>query len=322
VVWDGKLIAAGEFTEAGGVSANFIAAWDGSTWWPLGAGTGGYVNALTVYFGELIAGGWFLTAGGVTVRHIASWNGSEWDNLGAGVWGGDTPRVNALTVYDDRLIVGGQFAIAGGGAVGIACWFNGEWSALGEDHTSEVVALATYEGKLYEAPSLCAWDGESWSEPLEGCPVERYTLTRYGDKLAVAGAGHSQHSSVACWDGSVWQTTGNGPNNVTLALLPQEGRLIVGGCFTSAGNKPCAYLAVWNPCCVGSRGNVDGSADELVTMSDLTALIDHLFISLAPLDCVAEANVEVRQDGLVTMGDLTVLIDHLFVSLNPLPACP
>ncbi len=76
-------------------------------------------------------------------------------------------------------------------------------------------------------------------------------------------------------------------------------------------------------CCTGpSVGNVDGSADNFVTMGDLTVLIDHLFISLAPLDCVAEGNVDLSTDGFVTMGDLTVLIDHLFISLNPLPPCP
>ncbi len=76
-------------------------------------------------------------------------------------------------------------------------------------------------------------------------------------------------------------------------------------------------------CCTGpSVGNVDGSPDNQVTMGDLTVLIDHLFISLAPLVCPEEGNVDMSLDGQVTMGDLTVLIDHLFISLAPLPACP
>ncbi len=75
-------------------------------------------------------------------------------------------------------------------------------------------------------------------------------------------------------------------------------------------------------CCTGpSRGNVDGSPDQLITMGDLTTLIDHLFISLLPLDCIDEGNVDLSADGLVTMGDLTTLIDHLFISLNSLPPC-
>jgi hypothetical protein len=62
--------------------------------------------------------------------------------------------------------------------------------------------------------------------------------------------------------------------------------------------------------------------DLLITMGDLTVLIDHLFISFTPLWCDAEGNTDMSPDGLITMGDLTVLIDHLFISFTPLPACP
>jgi hypothetical protein len=76
-------------------------------------------------------------------------------------------------------------------------------------------------------------------------------------------------------------------------------------------------------CCTGpSVGNVDNSADLLITMGDLTVLIDHLFISLTPLACPEAGNVDMSADNLVTMGDLTVLIDHLFISLTDLPPCP
>jgi len=80
------------------------------------------------------------------------------------------------------------------------------------------------------------------------------------------------------------------------------------------------YIAT---CCTGpSRGNIDMSSDNLVTMADLTVLIDHLFISLSALPCDDAANVDVSADELITMGDLTVLIDHLFITLAPLPPCP
>ncbi len=76
-------------------------------------------------------------------------------------------------------------------------------------------------------------------------------------------------------------------------------------------------------CCTGpSVGNVDGSADNLITMGDLVVLIDHMFITLEPLVCLDESNVDLSADGLVTMGDLTVMIDALFISLTPLPPCP
>jgi len=69
-------------------------------------------------------------------------------------------------------------------------------------------------------------------------------------------------------------------------------------------------------------GNLDRSTDLLVTMSDLTVLIDHLYISLSPLACAIEGNMDAGADELVTMSNLSVLIDHLYITLTPLPACP
>ncbi len=80
-------------------------------------------------------------------------------------------------------------------------------------------------------------------------------------------------------------------------------------------------------CCSGSTvGNMDCTVG-VVDMGDLTILIDHLFISLAPLCCIEEGDVDLsgQPDPVpadVDMGDLTKLIDHLFISLAPLPACP
>ena len=80
-VYNNQLIAGGDFFTAGGVAANYIASWDGSSWSALGSGIGGLrhaVYALTVYNNQLIAGGFFSTAGGVSTNYIASWDGSSW----------------------------------------------------------------------------------------------------------------------------------------------------------------------------------------------------------------------------------------------------
>jgi hypothetical protein len=78
-VYNGELIAGGYFTTAGGVSANNIARWNGTTWQPLGTGMGGdshpRVSALMVYNDELIAGGYFTTAGGNVSANWARWRG-------------------------------------------------------------------------------------------------------------------------------------------------------------------------------------------------------------------------------------------------------
>src|SRR5207247_965296 len=86
-MYNRELIAGGGFTSAGGVSANYIARWNGTSWSDVGGGTGIDYRpyALTVYDGELIAGGLFFTAGGFAASHIARWDGASWRPLGTGM---------------------------------------------------------------------------------------------------------------------------------------------------------------------------------------------------------------------------------------------
>ena len=74
-------------------------------------------------------------------------------------------------------------------------------------------------------------------------------------------------------------------------------------------------------CCIGNTGNTDGDPDDIIDISDLTFLIDHLFINFPPLDCPEEGNVDGDADGLIDISDLTLLIDHLFINFPPTAAC-
>jgi hypothetical protein len=91
--------------------------------------------------------------------------------------------------------------------------------------------------------------------------------------------------------------------------------------FALALRGPCE-----TSCCVGLRGDVDGDGDPSVpTLSDFSALIDYLFISLEDLDCWEEGNVDGElPEGptSVTLSDLSALIDNLFISLDDTPPCP
>ncbi|MBD3258787.1 hypothetical protein GF377_10165 [candidate division GN15 bacterium] len=74
-------------------------------------------------------------------------------------------------------------------------------------------------------------------------------------------------------------------------------------------------------CCVGTTGNVDMDPSDDVSINDLTVMVDHLFVSLAPLDCPEEANTDGEGGTTITIGDLTALVDHLFISLDPPAPC-
>ncbi|MBI5265856.1 MAG: hypothetical protein HY851_01360, partial [candidate division Zixibacteria bacterium] len=73
--------------------------------------------------------------------------------------------------------------------------------------------------------------------------------------------------------------------------------------------------------CLGRAGNVDCVQPDGVDISDLSALIDHLFITFRPLTCPAEANVDGDYAGRIDISDLTALIDNLFISFVPPAPC-
>jgi hypothetical protein len=219
-VYNGELIAGGHFTTAGGISANNIAKWNGSTWTPLGDGVNSDINALTVYQGELIAGGWLTTAGGVSVNRIAKWNGTSWTSLGDGVdW-----QVRTLAVYNGELIAGGIFSKAGGVSVGhIARWNGTSWNDIG---------------------------GGVGGTPYIGLDEQVNTLTVYNNELIAGGwfytAGGVRASRIAKWNGTAWAPCGGGIDEILSALTVYNGQLIAGGSFSSAGGISSKNLAQWN----------------------------------------------------------------------------
>jgi len=66
-----NLYVGGSFTTAGGVSAPYIARWNGGAWSALGSGVNGPVNSLAIVGSDLYAGGSFATAGNKPSPYIA-----------------------------------------------------------------------------------------------------------------------------------------------------------------------------------------------------------------------------------------------------------
>jgi len=101
---------------AGGIPANGIAKWDGSSWSALDPGMDSEVYALAVSGSDLYVGGRFTTAGNAAANYIAKWNGSSWSTLGSGLSGPPEiwVSVSALAVSGSDLYVGGAFTTAGG----------------------------------------------------------------------------------------------------------------------------------------------------------------------------------------------------------------
>jgi len=263
-VYNGDLIVGGKFTAIDGVSANYIARWDGVSWSPLGSGVNGKVNALAVFKGNLIVAGEFTEAGGIPVNFIARWNGTSWDDELGGV--GST--VTSLAVIADTLFVGGYFVEADNVTVNYIAKRDTAWVAMGGGmggSQGQVMSLSVFNGELYAAGffnsaggttanHIAKWNGAAWSSVGSGISGIVYTLGEYNNMLIAGGlflnAGGMPANHIAAWNGSTWSALGGGMNGTlyqyVFALTVYNGNLVAGGYFTESDGITTNGIAQWN----------------------------------------------------------------------------
>ena len=254
VMPNGDVIAGGWFYAAGGVPADNIARWNGTVWSPLGAGFSFAVHALLVLpNGDLLAAG--------NMGSIQRWNGVAWSAIGIGLNG----TVNTLVMAPNGdVIAGGVFSqVNGVSAPGIARWNGTAWSPLGSGVGGGVgsgvyAVAATPNGDLlvggsFTSPgnSIARWNGSAWSPLGTGvnAPVFGLDVLPDGDVVAVGlftSAGGAPANGIARWDGSAWSTFGSGLGiavHGACTRMLAEGRLLVGGFFSTVNAMPSPYLA-------------------------------------------------------------------------------
>ncbi len=311
-IYNGDLIVGGKFTSAGGVNANHIARWDGTSWHPLGLGVNSKVNDMIVFNGELIVGGEFTEAGGVPMLFISKWNGTQWlTDLGDM---GST--VTSFAIYNNKLIVGGYFTEADGVPVNyITQYTNAGWAPIGTGVVGlqgQVMDLEVYNNELIAggfftaaggvpANHVAKWNGTTWSALGSGISNIVYTFTNYNGNLIAGGlflsAGGVPANHIASWNGSAWSALGNGMSGVfyqyVFALTVYNGNLIAGGYFTHSDGIQTNGIAKWNGtnwsamgCGMFYPANVYGSHTFCKYGADL--IVGGLFTSAG---CVGTAHI-------------------------------
>ncbi|MDO7849557.1 hypothetical protein Q5H92_24555 [Hymenobacter sp. M29] len=290
-------------SNAGGVAANFVAKWNGTTWTSLGTGPGNgvdnTVSALALAGnGDLYVGGLISRAGGVAVNGVAKWNGTTWSPLGTGLTdSGGLPGVGQALVVagNGDLYAGGRFAQAGGGpASNIARWNGTAWSPLGlgagvTNRNEQVNALAlaangdVYAGGTFSqaggvaANNIAKWNGTAWSGLGAGVNGAVSTLAVAGSGDVYVGgsftqAGGGAASNVARWNGTAWSPLGTGLDApVRVLLVAGNGDVYAGGNFTQAGGVAANYVARWNGTAwsrLGTGAGLNNAVSALVLASN------------------------------------------------------
>jgi hypothetical protein len=110
---DTDLYVVGAFVQAGGVTVNGVARWDGSQWHAMGAGFNSFVYGIALYNGILYAGGEFTASGSTQLLRIAKWDGTAWVNPGFGIhytdYPAEHPYVHTLGQIGSRMVFEGGF---------------------------------------------------------------------------------------------------------------------------------------------------------------------------------------------------------------------
>jgi hypothetical protein len=71
----------------------------------------------------------------------------------------------------------------------------------------------------------------------------------------------------------------------------------------------------------GYTGNTDCDADGKMNLSDITRLIDRVYLSKTSLCCEENGNVDGDAEGKLNLSDITKLIDHIYLSKDPTASC-
>ncbi len=74
-------------------------------------------------------------------------------------------------------------------------------------------------------------------------------------------------------------------------------------------------------CCLGDRGNVNGSEDDIVDVSDLVYMVKWMFHEGPGPYCLEECNVDASNE-LVDVADLVYMVKWMFHEGPPPAACP
>lgn len=275
-------LCAGFFTGSTQGLSNVIMRWDGARWEDVSGNFGDAVDTLKpgrlssnipvaalAVDGEdhlYAAGAYFYPGPDFTAEfpmgYVAEWDQKTWTVLGGGF---DQVNILALAVSPtgEVYVAGEQPRTPEETSSYVAKWDGESWTQIDTSGLSTSGALALdssgglYVGSIMSEPggSIEYWDGKDWSTiptRLGGeAPAILDMAVDANGQLYIAGSFDSVNGTparyIASWDGSSWQSLGDGFDQQvnTLAFDP-GGDLYAAGLFTEAGGLPAQHVARWD----------------------------------------------------------------------------
>ena len=205
-------------------------------------------------------------------------------------------------------------------------WYNCEMRSLNrqfcpvckEAHIYEFDQLNTLIDDVTPAPAQSlniSWPGTLFeSEPI---PLSGLTFEWSLDGTPVAGV---TSSSFQLTPGHM-----NGSTQTLALKITLETDLVRQ--YEISETYTWTVTPISGTCCTGIVGDVNNDGGYEPTIGDISALIDHLFLTEKPIACLEEADVnrsggDTPTETDITIGDISKLIEYLFLDGDPLSACP
>ena len=247
---NGNLVAGGAFTQIGGVACDHVARWNGTTWFPLGAGSTLPVSALqTTTAGDVVALGSFLA--GPTSG--ARWNGSSWSALPTGDPGGWSP----IAPFGSNGVLcrtaTGLWALDAAGWTSLAAWslpVDVRCAALLANGDALVGGSFVTLGSPLGSNGPPAWNVAHRRNGVFGSAssgssglVLAAAPAADGGLLAVGrfSVGGLTEARFAHFDGAVWTGLSVAADSLFDVVARADGSALLAGSFPSSGSSTLAH---------------------------------------------------------------------------------
>jgi hypothetical protein len=187
---------------------------------------------------------------------------------------------------------------------------------------------------LLSFPGLLAADDKNINHPAskQPTPIPAADITgATGVPQQLSDSAASPHDAAV--SNIMWYVLSSGGQAMTDGVNHHSGTVGQVAVGISVSGASAIHHGYWQnfgdggePCCGrytgGETGNTDCDAEGKRTLSDVTTLIAHIYVTHVPLCCAANGNVDGDAESKLTLNDIMRLIDNIYISHDPCAPCP